>query len=210
MTKNIGILGAGGQAREVAQYLRDAGVEVAFHAIDNKYFSGSLGEIDILKPSTDYRDTQVIAAVGAPGLRRDLVEKWQGKEYATLVSGEAYVGDDVVVGAGSVITPRAVLTANVQLGRHVFINVAATVSHDCIVGDFVTISPGAHIAGGVEIGDGVFVGIGAIIRDGVRIAPGSVVGAGAVVVKDVTQENSVVAGVPAGLLRTNEDWMDTF
>jgi len=53
---------------------------------------------------------------------------------------------------------------------------------------------------GITIEDNVWIGAGATILDGVRIGEGAVVGAGSVVTHDV-QPHTVVAGVPARLLR---------
>jgi len=55
----------------------------------------------------------------------------------------------------------------------------------------------------VRIEDGADIGIGAIILPGVTIGRNSIVGAGSVVTKDV-KPYSVVAGVPARLIRTRE------
>jgi acetyltransferase-like isoleucine patch superfamily enzyme len=52
----------------------------------------------------------------------------------------------------------------------------------------------------IKIGDHVWIGTGAIILDGVNVGKGAVIGAGAVVTKDVP-ENSIVAGVPAKVIR---------
>lgn len=54
---------------------------------------------------------------------------------------------------------------------------------------------------GIEIGDNCWIGSGAIFLDGVTIGSGSIVSAGSVVTKSFP-ENSVVAGVPARLVRT--------
>jgi len=66
--------------------------------------------------------------------------------------------------------------------------------------DNVYIAPGCLIAGRVTIENDVFIGIGAIIKENVVIGEGSIVGAGAVVLENV-QKNSVVAGIPAKLLK---------
>ncbi len=55
-------------------------------------------------------------------------------------------------------------------------------------------------AQGIEIEDDVWIGGGAIVTDGVRIGRGAVVAAGAVVSSDVPP-HSVVAGVPARVVR---------
>ncbi|PIW49973.1 MAG: acetyltransferase, partial [Zetaproteobacteria bacterium CG12_big_fil_rev_8_21_14_0_65_54_13] len=52
----------------------------------------------------------------------------------------------------------------------------------------------------VCIGDDVWIGARAVILPGVNIGRGAVIGAGAVVTRNVAA-NSVVAGVPARLLR---------
>ncbi|HET7010140.1 MAG TPA: acyltransferase [Anaerolineales bacterium] len=58
-------------------------------------------------------------------------------------------------------------------------------------------------AEGIHIEDDVWLGAGAIVTDGVRIGRGGVVAAGAVVTEDVPA-HSVVAGVPARVVRRIE------
>jgi acetyltransferase-like isoleucine patch superfamily enzyme len=58
-------------------------------------------------------------------------------------------------------------------------------------------------AKGIVIEDDVWLGSGAIITDGVSIGKGAVVAAGAVVTKDVPS-HTVVAGVPARIIKTIE------
>jgi len=206
--KQIGIIGSGGQAREVVEYLADEEITPSFYAINPEYIEdGAVNKVDILNPTDFEKITPVVAAIGSPDVRRKLVGEWAGENFATVISEHAYVGDSVEIGKGSIVAPRAVITANVQIGEHAIINVGATISHDCTFGDFVTVGPGAHIAGDVELGNGVFVGIGAIVSNGLKISDGVVVGAGAVVVKDVLQENSVVVGIPAETIRVNEGWL---
>lgn len=57
----------------------------------------------------------------------------------------------------------------------------------------------------VIIGNHVWIGTRAIIMKGVTIGDGAIIGAGAVVTKDVPA-NSIVAGVPANIIRENIKW----
>ena len=57
----------------------------------------------------------------------------------------------------------------------------------------------------IHIGDHVWIGMGATILSGVTIGNGSVIAAGAVVTKDVPP-NTLVAGVPAKIIRENIEW----
>jgi sugar O-acyltransferase (sialic acid O-acetyltransferase NeuD family) len=199
------MLGAGGQADETAEY---ALPEIpAFRAVSVNYLiSGRSDIIDVEHPDGAFRAIPVVAAVGAPGLRRELVRAWPGTTYRTVVAPAAWVSRSASIGHGSILAPHSALNTNVSIGRHVVINLGASVSHDAHIGDFVTVSPGAHIGGRVRIDDGAFIGIGAVVSSNVHIASGIVVGAGCVVVADLT-ESGVYVGVPARWLGAQEGWL---
>lgn len=203
--ERFGIIGAGGQARETVSF--EATKELAFVALSREYIAQE-NEIDILTPNEEQRGTPVIAAVGAPAVKRMLVESWSGERFTNVISPDAYVDKTVKMGEGCIVSPRAVLTTDVVVGNHVLVNIATTISHDCVIGDYATISPGVHIGGRVQIGRGVFIGIGSVISNDVKIADGVVIGAGAVVVADADVENGVYVGVPAKLIKTNKDWLN--
>ena len=205
MNEKIGLLGASGQSDEVRSYYGNENID--FIAVDKQYLTDS-NMIDIENPSEDQKIEHVIAAVGAPAVRKKMVESWPGKNYANLFSDSAEIDhQSLQIGAGCIIAPRAVLTTNIEVGNHALINVAATISHNCKIGDFVTISPGAHLAGNVRVGEGAFIGIGAIVSNRINIANGVVLGAGAVLVKDAEVENGVYVGNPAKLIKINDGWL---
>ena len=56
----------------------------------------------------------------------------------------------------------------------------------------------------IVIGDDVWLGANTIILSGVKISNGIIVAAGAVVTKDITEENVIVAGVPAKIIGKRE------
>lgn len=200
--KAIGLLGAGGKASEIADYVN---ARVVFMAVQFPYLHDEL--VNIERPTDDQKNTPVVAAVGSPLLKHELVQSWPGKTYTTIITENAYVGSNISIGSGSIIAPGAILTSTVTIGKHVLVNVGATISHNTNIGNFVTIGPGAHIGGHVNIEDGAFIGIGASVKNGVSIANGAVLGAGAVLLNDITEENSVYVGVPARKIRTNKEWL---
>lgn len=61
--------------------------------------------------------------------------------------------------------------------------------------------------GKIIIEDNCFIGMRSILMPGIRIGSNSVVGAGSVVTKDVPN-GSVVAGVPARILMTTEEYAE--
>lgn len=206
--ERIGILGNGGQADEAESFL-DNKKSVEFRAVDKQYIDqeNSNDLIDIESPEDHHRELPVIAAIGAPAIRKFMIEKWPGERYESIISEHAVVDKSVKVGEGCMIAPRAVVTTNVEIGNHSLINVAASIQHNSVIGEFVTIGPGSHIAGNVVIGDGVFIGMGANVSNNIRIASGVVIGAGAVVIRNIEEENSIYVGVPAKKIGMNEDWL---
>ena len=132
----------------------------------------------------------------------------------------AHVGRDVLV-----LSPfQCDLAYNIHLGDNVFINYNCvildmnriTIGNNVMIAPNVTISAATHplsaverrsrkcLTGEIVIEDDVWIGCNAAILPGVRIGRGSIVGAGAVVNRDVPP-HSVVAGVPARIIRTLEE-----
>lgn len=107
------------------------------------------------------------------------------------------LGDDVFINAGCCFDLSApiILGNKVQLAYQVML---VTGGHD--YGPHES-RAGAHRPQPITIGDGVWIGASAMILPGVTIGAGAVVAAGAVVSRDVLPD-TVVAGIPAKLIRT--------
>lgn len=205
--QHIGILGSGGQADELESYL-GSNMIVKFRALTSQFVDRMRPEqIDIMAPSEQQKRMPVIAAVGAPYVRRKLVNEWPGTEYEIVISKDSIINPTTKIGRGTIIAPGVITTTGVEIGDHSIINVGATISHNCSLGEYSTVGPGVHLAGNVMLGTGSFIGIGAVIKNGIRIASGVVVGAGAVVINDILEENAIYAGVPAKKIGQNSDWL---
>lgn len=205
MVESYGILGDGAQADETEDFARPA--QALFRAVSAAYLiDGRSNLVDVAVAGREHSDLPVIAAVGAPGVRRLLVEQWAGSRYRTVRAPSAVISESASIGGGTLLAPLSVVSTNVVIGAHGLLNIASSVSHDTVLGEFVTISPGARVAGGCTIGDGVFIGIGATVSNGVSIASGSVIGAGAVVIADI-ESPGVYVGAPARRVRDQEGWL---
>jgi len=112
-------------------------------------------------------------------------------------SFEFTIGDEVFINSGCTLDGSAPIAIGdrVQLGFQVTL-----VTGDHVMGD-PECRAGAHRARAIRIEPGAWIGARATILPGVTIGRGAVVAAGAVVTRDV-EPNTLVAGVPAKVLRT--------
>ncbi len=206
MKKDIFIYGAGGLGREVLSIfnaLPDWSV-IGFYD-DGKKVGEKIGSLRILGSMKELLEvkekTEVIIAIGNPGIKGQLAEKLSVNHFISfpsLIHPNALVQDQssVMIGVGCIITAGVILTTDIRIGKHVLLNLNCTVGHDVQIGDYSSVMPGANIAGEVNIGKEVLIGSGANILNGIHVGNYSRIGAGAVVTRDVLESDTVV-GVPA-------------
>lgn len=107
---------------------------------------------------------------------------------------------------------------NITVGKNVFINACCkfqdqggiTIGNGVLIGHNVTLATLNHderpqfrqniYPKSIKIGDNVWIGSNATILGGVTIGNGAIIGANALVTHDVA-ENTIVAGIPAKILR---------
>ncbi|MDO4814435.1 MAG: 2,3,4,5-tetrahydropyridine-2,6-dicarboxylate N-acetyltransferase [Gemella sp.] len=127
-------------------------------------------------------------------------------EPGVSIREHAEVGDNAVIMMGAVINIGA------KIGKNTMIDMNAILGGRAEVGENSHIGAGAVLSGVIEpanatpvrIGNNVLVGANAVVLEGVQIGDNAVVAAGSVVTKDV-EAGSVVAGVPARVIKTRDE-----
>jgi acetyltransferase-like isoleucine patch superfamily enzyme len=109
------------------------------------------------------------------------------------------IGQDSLIGEFNVLRGQGGIKIGDRVYTSPFVQLAA-VNHIFSDPNRPFVEQGIS-AQGITVEDDVWIGAGAIITDGVRIGRGAVVAAGAVVTGDV-QAHTVVAGVPARVVKT--------
>ncbi|EGR2415809.1 UDP-2-acetamido-3-amino-2, 3-dideoxy-D-glucuronate N-acetyltransferase [Vibrio cholerae] len=96
----------------------------------------------------------------------------------------------------------------VSIGNNVYISVDARfICHDGSTLPFRDKYPDFELAGKIDVGDNVFIGTRAMILPGVSIGSNCIVGANSVVTRDVPN-NTVVAGNPAMIIKTTDEFLE--
>ena len=207
--KDLIIIGASGFGREVAWLVeRINKMEPTWNLLgfvdDNEKIHGKsinsynvLGGCDCL---SNYPDAYIVCAVGASKIRKMIIDKvkkmYPYAKFATLIDHTVEISNYLNIGEGSIICAHTILTVNIEVGKHVILNLDCTVGHDAILHDFVTVYPNVNISGNTEIGMCSELGTGTQIIQGKKIGANTIVGAGSVVVKDIPDSCTAV-GCPA-------------
>lgn len=197
--KTLGIIGAGGHGKVIADIAKKIGYEEVLFFDDDKAVD-RCGAYPVVGTTQDIfdRDCHAFVAIGNPAVRTRLQERLMqvGKCIPVLVHPNAVVAEDAQLGAGTVIVAGAVVNPGARIGKGCILNTCSSVDHDCIIEDYVHVAVGAHVAGAVRIGHHTWVGAGATVSNNVNICANCMIGAGAVVCKDIVEEGTYL-GVPA-------------
>lgn len=107
------------------------------------------------------------------------------------------IGDGTYIGAKAHIRCQK----NIKIGENVAIAWNVTIM-DSDFHEYLVNEKKVHGQKNVNIGNNVWIGNNVIILKGVHIGDNAIIGAGSVVTKDV-KAGTLVAGVPAGLIKEN-------
>ncbi len=214
--EKIAIFGAGGFGREVKWLIDDINEKsprfefVGFYDddfshvknIDPSLFLGGTAELNSHKDQL-----ALVFAIGNPLVKRKIAQKITNPaiSYPSLIHPNVCMGkSNVHIGEGCIICAGNILTVDINIGKHVILNLACTVGHDTIIGNYSSFMPAVNISGEVNIGKAVYVGTGAKIINQLEIGEETIVGAGAVVAKTLPPKCTAV-GIPAKPVKFHTD-----
>lgn len=210
--KRIVIIGAGDGGRLISQLLK---AQRRFELIgfiddDEQLQSKTINGHKVIGRSADLKKIKkggFIVSLGknmkARGRLFDLALK-AGLEPVSLIHRTALIDKSAEIAGGAIVLANCVINPFCRVGKNVFIFTGTILEHDNEIGNNVYFSPGVSLAGRVKVGDNTFFGINSCVIEGIRVGSNVIVGAGSVVLRDIP-DDVIVAGVPAKLLRRNNE-----
>lgn len=208
--KDIVIIGAGGFAREVAWLIEDINKkEQQWNLLgfidDNLKLQGKeINGYKVIGTIEDYQkmsnEIYSVIAIGNGSIRKKIVNSLADKKFGILIHPTVLMSDTVLVKEGTIICSGNIITVNIEIGKHVILNLSNTIGHDAILKDFSTICPGINLSGNTIIGEESIIGTGSAIIQGVEIGNRSIIGAGSVIIRDVPH-NCTVVGNPGKIIK---------
>ncbi len=134
------------------------------------------------------------------------------KNIKARIEPGAIIRDQVEIGDNAVIMMGAIINIGASIGEGTMIDMGAILGGRATTGKNCHVGAGAVLAGVIEppsaepvvLEDDVLVGANAVVLEGVRVGKGAVVAAGAIVTDNVPPY-TIVAGVPARVIKTVDD-----
>jgi len=203
MRKNkLLIIGAGGHGKVIADIALKLERYKCVSFLDDKITGEPISGVKVIGHTSDIHkftdEYEFGIGIGDNKIRQQFFKQLLklNQEMPVLMHPSVVLGEDIEIGAGTVLMAGVVLNSSTKLGKGCIINTSSSIDHDCEIRDFCHISPGSHVAGNVLIDNLTWLGIGSIIRNNIKITSDTIIGAGAVVVNDIT-EPGIYVGVPA-------------
>lgn len=137
-------------------------------------------------------------------LYKFVVDKKNPEKYAAKIGVNFPAGDVKFYGGINWGSEPWIIT----IGHNVFITSGAKfITHDGGTLIFRNRVPDLEVTKPITVGNNVYFGNNVTVLPGVHIGNDVVVGAGAIVTKDVP-DNSVVAGIPARVIKTTDEYFE--
>ena len=205
-SKPIVIIGAGGHACTIADYLIQSGKKILGFTdqIKSDFVYENLKIIGVDETILNYKKQEIDLAMGL-GIthknenRKEKI-KWfeqRGYNFINIISPTSIVSSNVRLGKGVQISSGTIIQTNVKIDHDSIINTNSSIDHDSVIGANCHIAPGATVCGHVVIHDNVFIGAGSIIVNGIKIGKNSFIPAGSVITKDLP---------PNSILKINQSY----
>ena len=197
--KNVIIIGAGGHAAELNDYINHDNKNrrgsngfniVGFIDDDKESFKRYSFSAPFLGTIADHEineEVYYLMGIATLEFRKKIILELSGKgaKFTAFIHPDAFISPSSKIGNGTVIAPNVNLGPNTEIGEFSMINSRCSIGHDSKVGDFNFLSPNVCLSGFTQVGNENIFGINSATIPGIKIGNRNKVMAGMVLDKNV-------------------------
>lgn len=199
--ENLIIIGAGGHAAELDDYLLcsgKSGGESSWKLLG--FLDDSSANYERYRFSAPWlggiaahrvrSDCTYLIGIANLKFRRYFVHLFleQGARFASYIHPTAWVSPSAVMGPGNVVGPYANLGPNVQIGAFNFLNARCSLGHDTCLGDFNFLGPNVSLSGFTRVGSDNLFGINSATLPDLAVGDRNQIAAGMVLDRRVKDD----------------------
>jgi acetyltransferase EpsM len=205
MMKKVILIGAGGHAAELRDYIRFNNntpsrekIEVEGFIDDDpstyEHYAYEEAFLGAIKGHAVRQDVCYLMAIANLKYRRLIIEKFmeEGAELIGFIHPTALISPSAEIHSSVVISHNASVGPKAKIGKFNMLNSRCTIGHDTQIGDYNFISPQVALSGNTKLGNENLLGTNSATIPGVKIGNNNIIGAGAIVIKDVPDGVTVV------------------
>ncbi|MFN3952060.1 MAG: acetyltransferase [Thermaurantimonas sp.] len=204
MKKHVLIIGAGGHAAEVRDYIRfynksqsEEQIEVVGFIDDDENihsryeysepYLGKISDHNILP------DVYYLMGIANVAFRRPIVEKFKamGAKFTGLIHPTALISPSAKIGEGVLISHNASVGPMVRIGDFNILNSRCTIGHDTVIGNYNFISPQVALSGHTTVGNENMFGVNSATIPSIVVGNNNKIGAGTILYKNVGDNQTV-------------------
>ena len=211
MTKEVVIVGAGRQGRNVLEILRfDSNQYPVAGFIDDTKTVGEmilgcpvLGGFDQMADPAFVACHDWFVALGDSPVRQQIGRRLKrtGATVVNVTHPTAQISRYCQMGSGVYVAAFASIYSCSRVEDWALLEACSVVGSDTFVGDAAFLGPACVLTGGSAVGALSFLGAGTVVLNNIRIGSACVIGANALVVKDIP-DGVRAQGVPARIIKT--------
>ena len=210
--KRILIIGSGDLGQQIAHYVSQSENYTIVGFVDDWVsvgecrrgfpIIGCVSQIEELYKENIFDELLIGIGYKHFDFRKSLFDKYKDIiPFATYIHPSCIVDKSAVIGRGSIILANCVISMDANIGDNVFMYSGSVTGMCSKINSNTFISASVSTGGFSIIGEQCFVGLGSRIIDNIVLGDKNLLGAGSVLIKSYKENNSVLAGCPARLIR---------
>ena len=203
MIEKVFIIGAGGFAAELTEYIKDNNLMtekkveiIGYFDIDDEQYNRYNFTSPFLGNERKYNFTKsdnIILAVGNPNLRKNILNYFLNVEcsFYNFIHYSCKISSSSSIGIGNIFCPNIVVGPNAVIGSHNLFNYNTSVPHDTHVINNNIFSPYVQLTGFVEVGENNLFGTMVVVVPSIKIGNNNKIQAATLVDRNIKDGNLI-------------------